>query len=349
MDSINELELRDILKKKPSSAKLLRHLVKALLSPAKTWDEKRVYWHFLRNWGKDATIVHTMIESLKTKERFPFDLFVDITSDLRPRSSTILALLKGLRKQRANHEIINARSWEKWDKRIGALRSQLLDELITEGRKEKQNMLEKFEFLRAQRLTEQAGRVLRRMLELFPNDPHLQKLKAEFEDEWARNVLSTHMTTLSNEKLERMVIRNSPADDEMLDCFMHAGEKICQEHPEFASDLAIGYFFMQEYNRALKALDWAPESLANEWLRVDLLIAARHFVEAMDLLGRLELKYAENPETSFAVNYLKAQCFKELGQKEAALEILQSIVRIRPGYRSAQALIQEWTEGAFWE
>jgi tetratricopeptide (TPR) repeat protein len=106
---------------------------------------------------------------------------------------------------------------------------------------------------------------------------------------------------------------------------------------------------MAEYLMGLEILAWAPAVPPNDWLRAELLVHARRFVEGLEHLKHLEVRYVDDPETSFAVSYLKAQCLQELGQKDAALEILKSIVRVRPNYRSAHALIQEWTEGASWE
>ncbi len=351
MESINELDLRKVLKKKPSAADLLRHLVKSLLSPSKTWEEKRVLWLFLYRWGKEGTIIHAMIDALGSKGRIPFDVFIEMSAAARarPKTSAVEGLLKGIRKQEATEELIASRGWDKWDKRFNLIRKEILDKKISETRKAKEHMLEKFNFLKNQRLVEQAGRVLRRMLELYPDDKELKKTKQEFDEQWARDVLSSHMATLSNDKLDRTVTVMSLEDDVMMSCFLNEGLKIALKKPDFASDLAVAFLFMQDFKRGLEILAQAPETVANEWMRAEFLISARHFVEALEHLNHLELKYVDDPETAFAVSYLRARCFKELGQKDAALEIMQSIVRVRANYRSAHALIQEWTQGAGWE
>ena len=68
-----------------------------------------------------------------------------------------------------------------------------------------------------------------------------------------------------------------------------------------------------------------------------------------EAVNHLEIKYVDDPETTFAVAYLRAQCLRELGQEAAALETLRSLVRVRPNYRSAHALILEWADGNDWE
>lgn len=351
MESINELEIRRLLRKKPSAGDLLRHAVQYLINPNKTWDEKRPMWMFLYRWGQHQTLAAALADALINKGRVPFDILLEITADagLKPSTSGVESLLKGVRKQHATEELLSARAWDKWDKRFKLIRREILDKRVSESRKAKEQMLDKFNFLKGQRLVEQAGRVLRRMLQLYPDDKELKQAKRDFDEDWAREVLSSHMSTLGDERLERLEVPLSPADEEMMKCFLDEGERLVLDHREFAADLAMAFAFMNDPQRALEILHWAPVTVANEWLRAELLVSARRYVEALEQLNQLELKYASNPETSFGVSYLRAHCFKELGQKDAALEILRSIVRVRPNYRSAQALILEWSAGVGWE
>jgi hypothetical protein len=326
-------------------------VIQRILDESIAWEEKRSYWHFLFQSGRRATLLHALVQALRAKARVPFDLIVEITSavGIEPNAMAISALRKGLRKQSAQEEIIGPTGWDKFDPRLVKMREELVERKMNERRAFKDNLLEKFEFLQSQRMTEQAGRVLRRMVQLYPENTGFKRLKQQFDEQWARDVLSTHLASLSNEKMDRVFSAPSPSDEEMLKCFAKEGEVISLAHREFAADLALGFWFMEDYPRALEALAWAPPSRANDWLRAELLFAGRRFIEALDWLNILEVKYVQDPETTFAVSYLRAQCLRESGQEAPALEILQSIVRVRPNYRSTNALLQEWTEGVSWE
>lgn len=350
METINELEIQKLLRQKKKPAEVLRVAIEAVLDPKKTWEERRAMWMFLYRWGKNSTLIHAMIDCLGSKERVPFDIMIEVTaaSGIRPGSTAVEAILKGLRKQQATPEVISGKSWDQFDPRFQAIRTEVLEKFLGEAVKAKEALLDKFNFLKGQRLVQQAGRVLRRMLELYPEDGIFRKLKEEFDEQWARDVVANHIATLTHQKLERGELEVSAADQEMLQCFVEAGEKTALDKREFAADLAVAFLFMNEHLRALELLHWAPVTMANDWLRAELLVAARRHVEAMEHLNELEVKYANDPETTFAVSYLRARCFKELGQKDAALEILESIVRVRPNYRSAQSLFLEWTEGVDW-
>jgi hypothetical protein len=351
LEIVNELELRRILKKRLAGNKLNTSLVRHILDENLPWDEKRAFWHFMYTSRREGLLAHSMVQCLKSKSRVPFDLIIHLCSEgsVKPIPIVLEALLKGVRKQGALDEVIGPTGWDKYDKRLPQIRAQLLKQKTSEQKKFKDGLLEKFEFLQSQRMTEQAGRVLRRMVELYPDEQKFRKLKANFEEQWARDVLSSHMASISNEKMDRTVTAPSTSDEEMLKCFAKEGERLSVEHREFAADLALAFWFVEDYTRALESLAWAPTSQANDWLKVELLFQSRRFIECIELLNHLEVKFVDDPESTFSVSYLRAQCLHYCGQQAAALEILQSIVRVRPNYRSANALILEWTEGVSWE
>jgi hypothetical protein len=351
LDNINELELRKLLKEQPNKKKLANHLIKCLLDKDKSWEEQRSYWHFLYFSGREMTLAYAMIESLKAKLRLPFDLYIQLCGQqrIKPKQEVVLALIKGARKQKALGDFFSVTAFDRYDKRFGLIRSRLLERKISEQKKFKQGLVEKFEFLQNQRMTEQAGRVLRRMVELYPEEKEFHELKRKFDEQWARDVLANHAAAMSGEKLDRTPTPPSRADEEMLNCFAREGEKLCVERRELAADLAIDFLFMEDFPRALEILAWAPSTMAGDWLKAELLFHARRYIEALEQLNLLEVKYIGDPETTFAASYLRAQCLYASGQRAGALEILQSIVRVRPAYRSAHALFLEWTEGAAWD
>ncbi len=351
MEAINELELRRMLKQKLSNQELMNQMLKVILSNALPWEEQRPFFDFLFLTERHSTLINLLKQAVENKNRIPYDMMIELLGmkHIEPKSSVIESLLKVLKKHSARQEVFAARSWDRFDKRFQQMRGELLEARVQEQKLFKENMLDKFWFLRNQRMVEQAGRVLRRMMELYPEDPSLAKIKDDFDEQWARDVLANHVAKLSDEKIDRTVTAPSSSDEEMLNSFLASGEKLCLEQRESATDLAIAFWFMEDAGRALEILSWAAPSPSNDWLRAELMVSARRFVEALEHLNTLEIRYINDPETTFGVSYIRAQCLFELGQQASALEILQSIVRVRPNYRSAHALILEWSEGARWD
>lgn len=351
MEVINELELRRLLKQKLSNQELLNEMIKVLLSGNLKWEEQRPFYDFLFMTERHSTLINLFAQAIENKNRIPYDMMIEMfgLKNIEPKASVIEALLKALKRQNAIADLFAARQWDRFDKRLTSMRNEMVEAKVKEQRAFKENMLDKFWFLRNQRMVDQAGKVLRRMLELYPEDESLQKIKDDFDEQWAREVLANHMAKLSDDKLERTLTAPSSSDEEMLNQFMINGEKLSLQQRESATDLAIAFWFMDEPNRGLEILSWAAPSHSNDWLRAEMMFSARRFVEALEQLNTLEIRYINDPETTFGVSYLRAQCLFELNQQASALEIMQSIVRVRPNYRSAHALILEWTKGVSWE
>ncbi len=351
MEVINELEIRELLQGKLSPQEMAGKVVRRLMDASLSWEEKRPFWHFLYNTGRTALLADAIKEGLGAKQRVPFDLMIEICAraNLHPAPSAIESLLKGLKKQHAHEDVLASKGWDKWDPRIALFRNELTERKVLEIRKHKENLFDKFHFLTSQRMNDQAGRVLRRMLELYPEDLELQKLKLDFDELWAREVLSTHIATIQDQSVDRTLTEPTGKDLDMLRCFLLEGEKVAVENREFALDLAVAFWFLEDYKNGLEILAWAPVTPASDWMRAELLYKARHFLEALEHLNHMEIKYINDPETTFSVSYLRSQCLFALGQRASALEIMQSIVRVRSQYRSAHALILKWTEGVSWE
>ncbi|NJL25311.1 MAG: hypothetical protein HC902_09110 [Calothrix sp. SM1_5_4] len=184
MEAINELELRRLLKNRPSAHELSSSLIKIILNPSLPWSEKRSAWHLLYLTGRESTLAQALTQCLKGKFRVPLDLFIQICADrkLKPTPIVTAALIKGLRKQSSQEEVFAVRAWDRNDDRLRKMRMELLERKVTEQKKYREDLLEKFNFLQSQRMHEQAARVLRRMLELYPDDREFLKLKAEFDE-----------------------------------------------------------------------------------------------------------------------------------------------------------------------
>src|SRR5665213_1800977 len=218
LEVMNELAIRELLLKKLPTKELVNKVLTRIEDPSVSWEEKRPLWHFLYNTGRDKILIEAMRLGLEHKVRIPFDLMIEMSAkaNLQPGQSVLESLLKGLKKQKALDEIISSKGWDKWDPRLTAMRNELVENKIEHHKKFKENMIEKYEFLKNQRMTEQAGKVLKRMLELFPEDESLKVMRREFEEDWARNILSTHMATLQTEAMERTRTQPSTADEAML-------------------------------------------------------------------------------------------------------------------------------------
>ena len=60
LESINELEIRELLQNKLSPQELAGKVVRRLMDSSLSWEEKRPFWHFLNNTGRTALLAATL-------------------------------------------------------------------------------------------------------------------------------------------------------------------------------------------------------------------------------------------------------------------------------------------------
>ena len=122
--------------------------------------------------------------------------------------------------------------------------------------------------------------------------------------------------------------------------------KLAKNRKDLTFDLALSFHFMDRPQMALEILNGLKANETNSstrWLKLELLLCNRRFVEALDLALELEIAEADDPETTFAINYIRAQAFWGLGQKDQALALIESLSRVRPNYRSIHSLKHKWS------
>ena len=107
---------------------------------------------------------------------------------------------------------------------------------------------------------------------------------------------------------------------------------------------SILFYKMNAYDFSLLCLDKCPSNGNTNWLKADLLFLSKRFFECIDLCNAIFLASTEDPDMQFASLYQKAQALKEIGSLDEAKEIMNSILKLRPNYRSAYEILQTWKE-----
>jgi hypothetical protein len=118
--------------------------------------------------------------------------------------------------------------------------------------------------------------------------------------------------------------------------------QIAEETPIMAMDFTISLIQFGEPADAEKILQLAPLSSEKDWLLCEILLLQNKFVDLLTLLPKIEIHYAHDAQTFFHTAYLRAKCFYGLGQKETAVEVLESITTTQPDYRDSSILLTQW-------
>jgi tetratricopeptide (TPR) repeat protein len=342
-----ELQIQKILDEEPTLEHVSNRLLLKVAAPEISDSERVVIWNFLYNTGHFSEALLSMTQRLSTKSRIHWGLFVEILSrlNIEPPNSVLESLFKGIKRQEANDDLWATFSWNHWDARFGSIRQTLANDKANETRQKRENLLEKFHFLKNQRMQEQAGRILKRLIFLYPEESSYVEMKKEFDEEWAREIITSRFSSNDLEATHGPVF--SEEEKTALGGLVRSAWKHLEVHPETAFDFAIFFFFLEAWTYSVDFAETAAQTVPSaDWLVAELMLKLRRHVDLLEHLAAVEVRYCNDPETAFSVAYLRAQALHALGQSSQAVEILRNIVQVRPDYRSAHQLINEWSVGA---
>lgn len=205
--------------------------------------------------------------------------------------------------------------------------------------KKREELLHKFELFRSQQLIEPAKEVLKRLEKIFPKDIELKRISYSFSQQDAEAIFEKYKT----KKKETI---NKPKNDPDVEIARQAFEKNLltdlEKYSKEYQDLVILCLFIESYECALKIFKKSQADFNNVWLYVEILMKNKRFLEVLHILPIIEKNLSDDPETFSSSTYCRAICFWNLGEKNSALEVLESLINSRPNYRSAEVLFQEW-------
>ena len=204
--------------------------------------------------------------------------------------------------------------------------------------------------MRSQGLNEQEEQILEKLSRLFPGDSEISERRQSLRQLLAVDIIASKQKELSKIKTSLFIPYHEPLDAEtakiLEQIFQNMNGTVTnQENNQFlAEDFAVALMTWENEDAALKILEQAPATISSDWLKAEILLSARRFVELLHHLTWLEATYGEDPECLFSVNYLRAQALWGLNQKSKAIDILQGLITTRPQYRAAHSLLNQWQE-----
>lgn len=307
--------------------------------------ERQSIFSFGLNAGLYQQMLANFVEVFHEKTPTPWSHFLVLIDKLKikPPPEIIESVIKGARRQDRIENLSLSHSWDLLDPRFSQMRIEVEKVRKQRFSDKKQILLDKIEFYRNQRMAEEERRAIRVLLKMFPDDPMVQGEFDQFQKQWARDVVARNI----DESRENRIFHNPKIDTQLrktAKILVDAMLVEAQQKPHTSYNLAIGLKMMGLPDLGLRVLAFADNNWASEWLAIELLIDCGRFVDCLNAVHELELEYSHDPETTFAATYARAKALFGLGQRGPAIDLLQSIVNVRPNYRSAFTLMTEWAQ-----
>lgn len=344
-----EAEIRALLVDLRDPQKVAEDLVRRWNLQMLSEDEQRVTAEFLVACGFYPTLFSVARTIVMKQLMVPWAALAEAIgrAKVKPTENEIDALIVGATAQNAVAELVRSRQLDLWSRKFGEARAQIEAGRKDDLEKRKDEIRDKLQFLRANRLTEQERQALEEFKAIAPQDPQVVREMESYDMRWARDVLARRapLEEASAEELQVRSERLTPEQEVSKSLLVARTKELAKNSPQAAYDLALSLHFMDFNAEALEVLSVAGSTPAADWLRLELMILARKYVDVLGEASILEARYASDPEAAFAITYARARALKGLGQVELATDLLRSLVRVRPSYKSAQSLLMDWSGG----
>lgn len=300
---------------------------------------------FLLNSGRYQKLINFVIRHMDEGQFFiPWPYFMEaiVQLQIELKSSDINAFIEGIQETNAEAEASRSQKFSAYIPFLGEWENNRKYRFHKKYLNKKTSLIDQLFVLRTERLLEQEKKVLKQLQNLFPDDSDVKKEVFEHKQRSALDVLARYSPKTRETSFEDLSAKD-PAVDASKKIVMQAMLEYAEQDADMAFELAIVAMVMEAPEEALEILSYSHQTAAAIWLRLELLLQARRFVELLSEVGQVELLFAQEPETFFATAYLRAQSLWGLGQKHSAIQVIEGLLASRPHYRAASALLSIWS------
>jgi hypothetical protein len=346
-----ELHFQKLLKSQISFDAIAEEVLETYSSQSLTREELECISIFLLYIGHYVSLSDFLMKMSVKGLQIPWAHFCETLFLSTPAipESIKLAVIRGAEMQGQLSELSRSRMLDHFDERLQKVREERKETFEKQLADRKDNLIAQAEMLKTQGLVEEEGRLLESMKRMFPGDAEIQALIEKRTKRKAMGLLHDLKPRkeswipidvyLSKDKETEKIL--TQVETTMVDLLQGASDR------ELTSrDFAIAHLMWENYDAALAFLDAQSIEKSTQWLRYEILLRQRKFVDLLSELVKAESRWLNDPDATFGILYLRSLAMWEMGQKQAALEIMESISLIRPGYRNSISLLALWRESS---
>lgn len=308
-----------------------------------TFDEQRACGLFLLRVGRSKAVFSRLASMLRNSEKIPWELLVESCKYVSEKipNSVVDQILMGASLENGLEAVVNSQALDQIDDRISRIREKVGLEREKKAKDVRDNFLAQIKILTRDRLFSQVNQLLDLLGSKFPGDKEVSEIEQKLGELKARDFIeSKQRETLT--KSSYNTADNIPAD--LLENIEKSFVGAAKQKPTIAYDLAVALLQMDFPQISFKVLAYAERNSATEWLEIDLLLLNGRFLDALGLIDKIEKKYTDDSEAPFSAMYSRARALWGLGQGPQAIAVLQSILKLRPHFRSAHSLLLDWKD-----
>lgn len=341
-------EIADLLSSQVPVENIVAQFCETCLASSHSFEDRAERLKFIYNCGYYQEVIETILLGLKTGLDMPLSFMIEILQahGISPSEPNVRQFEHLNFSVDVQVDLARSWSWRKLSPTVREAMSQFKKQIEERATGRRDELFERLQFYRNERMLLEEQKTLAIIQRFFKDDPELPSFLEDFNDRWARHVIAEaglkQLDTYENES------QNAELDVDqwpMAHVLLDETTQLVEANPDRAYDLSLLFWFLELFPQALIIADKGVPSDRTTWYRIEVLLKLRRFIDALDELQKIESAQSADPEIPFAANYLRAQALHGLGQVTSAIEVMSSLVAIRPDYRSARSFLSEWTQG----
>lgn len=224
--------------------------------------------------------------------------------------------------------------------------NNLKTDFQTERLQIKTKLIAQLNHNRLYQLIEQEEQTLHQLVKLFPLDTEVKLLHQAHLEKKADEILNRARAPIGRGVSKKVFeIQNQETlefIDKVEENLLTLASRLQTESPEQIYNMTLMALQLSLYDLSLTLVNMAPKTFASEWLKAEILFESTRYLDLLKHIEMIEQTMSSTPEATYGALYLKAQAYYGLGQKEIAIQLLETLASKVNSYRSTEALIHEW-------
>ena len=339
-----EKDIQRLLSRRRSLASIAKYLLKKNSISTNT-DQFLAACRFMYQSGLYKLLIQTTISRLKKKEVAPWAFIIEIleSQKIKIPNKKKAFFIKGIMEQNQVTSILTSHIWDQYYPELVNMKSKAIAQINREKNHTFIKLMEDLEFIQAQGILKKEGEILQKLKKTDPDNPKVHEKWLQFREKWGRSIINQKKTHLFRHR--NVSIAPPEKEKQQVTEIAQFIMKTLKEEPEKSYDMALLFSFMGYPNMATQILKDNLNTVASEWLYLDLLLQSEFYLDCLSFLDIMEVKYCDDPEAVFALTYTRARTYYGLGKKKKAKDILSDLLKVRPNYRLTQYLLKQWEKG----
>ena len=352
MKELNKIFKKSLSSKGSKTEKQINSLLKKNLAPLEIFKKIKndtdigELSRFLYNSGMEKALLKLSIFRLKKNK--PVAWAFILKTLIKHNISTENKLQKILfnywlrKKENQPQALFACEQWGDLSPEFQQLSQIYLQNMEERNLSKEKELLEQLAFVQAQDLIQEEEEIISKLLLINPENEDYEKFKEELEEKKALLTIQEQKKQMKKIDIESFHLKTNLNDikKDWLNIIFHTAKKDKTQ----TKNLALFLYFSNCPSQAIALLETHVTKVSDYWFYLDWCLATKQYTKGLELINQLSSKAGDEMVSLLPLIYIKAQILYALGQKSSAIEYLQVISQFKPDYKSAEYLLNKWSQ-----